>query len=63
MGVANIFVGTKTEQQTKNARLAICKECPYVMRAESATIQCRKCGCFLRVKTGIVEEECPVGKW
>lgn len=41
-------------------RLAICRECPYF---RAATEQCRKCGCFMKLKTRLEKSRCPIGKW
>lgn len=39
-------------------RFEVCRACEFY-RAE----RCLKCGCFLRVKTYLRAEHCPVGKW
>ena len=44
----------------KAERLAICKTCPFLIKA---TNQCKKCGCFMNLKTQLAEAYCPVGKW
>lgn len=41
-------------------RLKICQGCEFF---ESAANRCRKCGCFMSVKTYLKAERCPVGKW
>ena len=41
-------------------RLEICKQCP-AFRVLSQT--CRKCGCFMKLKTQLEHAKCPVGKW
>jgi len=41
-------------------RLEICLSCPAFF---APTSQCKECGCFLRVKTRIKTEMCPIGKW
>jgi flagellar motor protein MotB len=43
-----------------NARLSICKQCPFF---ESNSQRCSKCGCYLSVKTYLKAERCPIGKW
>jgi hypothetical protein len=42
------------------ARFEICKACPELV---SLTKQCRKCGCFMALKTKLEKAECPIGKW
>lgn len=43
-----------------NLRLEICNSCPYLIQL---TKQCKKCGCFMAVKTKIEASTCPVGNW
>lgn len=43
-----------------NLRLEICNSCPHLIQL---TKQCKKCGCFMAVKTKIEASTCPVGKW
>ena len=57
------MINPKTEYVSKeegDRRLAICKECPFLIKATS---QCKKCGCFMQAKTRVKHAECPVGKW
>ena len=49
------FVTTKIRKE----RLNICKSCEYYL----FTGNCKKCGCFMRVKATLSFMECPVGKW
>lgn len=41
-------------------RLEICKGCPEFMQITS---QCKKCGCFMNLKTRLEAAHCPIGKW
>lgn len=41
-------------------RLSICRECPFFNKL---TVGCNKCGCFLRMKTKLLNATCPIGKW
>jgi hypothetical protein len=41
-------------------RLQICKQCPELI---AITNQCKKCGCFMNVKTKLDSAKCPLGKW
>ena len=43
-----------------DARLDICKSCPELIRF---TGQCKKCGCFMKIKTRLQGATCPIGKW
>lgn len=43
-----------------NSRLQICQSCDFF---DSNQNRCRKCGCFMAVKTYLKAERCPIGKW
>lgn len=46
--------------ELQEKRYAVCLECPELLHA---TKQCKKCGCFMQMKTKLVEASCPIGKW
>jgi len=46
--------------EESNRRFEICKACPELIRL---TKQCKKCGCFMAVKTKIQSAVCPMEKW
>ena len=48
------------DQDIIDKRLSICQDCEYFI---SPTSQCKKCGCFMKVKTRLATTRCPVGKW
>jgi hypothetical protein len=41
-------------------RMDICLSCPELL---SITKQCKKCGCFMSLKTKFKHAECPIKKW
>ncbi|MGA1048458.1 MAG: DUF6171 family protein [Minisyncoccia bacterium] len=41
-------------------RLSICEKCEFY-RLRSNT--CKKCGCFMTLKTKLEHAKCPIGKW
>ena len=43
-----------------DSRLNICKACPELIEL---TKQCKKCGCFMSLKTKLSNAICPMGKW
>lgn len=47
-------------QEVAEKRFSICKECPEFIEL---TTQCKKCGCFMKVKTKLEIATCPLGKW
>lgn len=50
----------KTTDDIASSRLAVCLECPELIHM---TKQCKKCGCFMTVKTTIEAAQCPLEKW
>tara|TARA_Y100000310_G_scaffold244877_1_gene249780 strand:+ start:82 stop:453 length:372 start_codon:yes stop_codon:yes gene_type:complete len=48
------------DQDIIDRRLSMCQGCEHFI---SATSQCKKCGCFMKVKTKLATARCPVGKW
>jgi hypothetical protein len=49
-----------TEVNISNEKFEICKKCPELVKTNT---QCRKCGCFMNIKTLLNESRCPIGKW
>ena len=47
-------------QQTVATRLALCNECPRLVKAVQV---CKECGCFMPAKVWISGQSCPLGKW
>lgn len=47
-------------KEESDARHDICKACPELIKL---TDQCRKCGCFMSIKSKIKHATCPMGKW
>ena len=41
-------------------RYSTCLGCPELLKL---TKQCKKCGCFMSVKTRLKNASCPIGKW
>ncbi len=50
----------RSTKELQNSRLAICRECEFF---NALTVGCKKCGCFMRMKTKLHNATCPVGKW
>ena len=48
------------DEEKAKERFSICKGCPELIKL---TTQCKKCGCFMKVKTKLEKAECPLGKW
>lgn len=43
-----------------NRRWEECQKCEYLIKP---TNQCKKCKCFMKVKTRVASASCPIGKW
>jgi len=48
------------DEQTSQARLEICEECPHLKKP---SFQCDMCGCMMKKKTKISGAACPLSKW
>lgn len=48
------------DDETQKARFDTCLECPELIQL---THQCKKCGCFMNLKTKLTHATCPLGKW
>jgi hypothetical protein len=48
------------DDETQKSRLDICYTCPHLTKL---THQCKKCGCFMNLKTKLSEAKCPENKW
>jgi hypothetical protein len=54
-------VNTKlVDDVIKKERLDICLSCPELIQL---TKTCKKCGCFMDIKTRLEASKCPIGKW
>ena len=40
--------------------LKICKGCDFFRQT---TQTCKKCGCFMKAKSMLLNAKCPIGKW
>jgi hypothetical protein len=50
----------RSPEELEKYRLEICRSCEW-FRPKQQT--CKKCGCFMKLKTKIEKAKCPVGKW
>jgi hypothetical protein len=50
----------RSSEELAEYRLEICNACP-AYRPKTNT--CRKCGCFMKLKTSLQDAKCPIGKW
>ena len=57
------LLNPKTEyvaDDIKEKRYSICQTCTRFIKISG---QCKECGCFMAMKTGILHASCPLGKW
>ena len=50
----------KTSTRNYQDRLSICNKCDHFRKSIK---QCKKCGCFMKIKAAIAFTRCPIGKW
>lgn len=50
----------KVSEDISEKRMSICNSCEHLI---ALTSQCKKCGCFMNLKTKLPHAECPIGKW
>ena len=50
----------KAKQEEFDRRMSICRSCEFF---KPKSEQCRKCGCFMKLKTKIDRAHCPIHKW
>ena len=48
------------DQKIIDKRWNECQNCEHLIKA---TNTCKKCGCFMKIKTRVATASCPVGKW
>ena len=50
----------RSPEEISAYRLSICEQCPAF---RPLTKTCKKCGCFMKLKTTLAHAKCPIGKW
>lgn len=50
----------RMSEELAKARMDVCSTCEHLIQM---TKQCKKCGCFMPMKTKLQDATCPVGKW
>jgi hypothetical protein len=56
----HLINGDRSPEELAASRLEICKGCIW-FRQKTQT--CKKCGCFMKLKTTLEKAKCPIGKW
>jgi Family of unknown function (DUF6171) len=48
------------DKEISDKRISECYSCEELIKI---TKQCKKCGCFMELKTKLKDASCPLGKW
>lgn len=57
----NLIDGSpRSPEEISESRLNICKGCEFF---RPITQTCKKCGCFMKAKSMLLNAKCPIGKW
>tara|TARA_R100000008_G_C3490541_1_gene118490 strand:- start:105 stop:326 length:222 start_codon:yes stop_codon:yes gene_type:complete len=54
------YLKKKLVSDDPSSRWAECQSCEYLFKP---TGTCKKCGCFMKLKTKLKNAKCPIGKW
>lgn len=54
------FSGEKVSPEIREERYNICLSCEHLFQP---TQSCKKCGCFVKAKTWLPSQYCPIHKW
>jgi hypothetical protein len=57
--ILNPKIGSVNENIYKE-RILICSSCEHLTKS---TFQCKKCGCFMKLKAKLPHASCPINKW
>jgi len=50
----------RSDQELIKQRMDICNSCEWLNKR---LVQCRKCGCFMKLKSTLKQASCPLDKW
>jgi hypothetical protein len=57
----DLFNGSaRSPEELSEYRLEICRSCEFYKPKFN---KCSKCGCFMKLKTSLLEAKCPIKKW
>lgn len=62
LGISQSLLNINTNDKIAINRLAICHSCEFV-KGDPPNTKCGKCSCFLKYKTRLIKEKCPLKKW
>jgi len=58
--IALLDAQSKVSEEVAKERMDICEGCEHLV---ATTKQCRKCGCFMKLKVTLKRAHCPIDKW
>lgn len=50
----------RSDKDLIEKRLTICNDCEWF---NARLVKCKKCGCFMKLKSTLKAASCPIGKW
>jgi hypothetical protein len=50
----------RSNRELIESRLSICNSCPWFNKRLA---KCKKCGCFMKLKSTLQDAKCPIGAW
>lgn len=50
----------RSDRDLIDTRLNLCNQCEWL---DKRLVKCRKCGCFMKLKSTLKQATCPIGKW
>lgn len=56
--IENLDSDVRTAEVLYEQRLAVCKECEFLLAG-----MCRSCGCYVELRAAITKNVCPRKKW
>jgi hypothetical protein len=66
VGLTKALVGIdRAPAAVIEARRAICRQCDRATRHKDGVrvLRCQECACWIKLKTRLAGETCPLGKW
>lgn len=56
--IENLDSDVRAEEERYEQRLAVCKECDFLLAG-----MCRSCGCYVELRAAMKKNVCPRKKW
>lgn len=56
--IENLDSDVRAEEEQYEQRLAVCKECDFLLAG-----MCRSCGCYVELRAAMKKNVCPRKKW